>query len=194
MAAMKRRSDYISVLLSLCSLCAHQLVSDCMHAHTAVCNYIFIDVCSHVYLFLQDVCLPLCFSVCACRCALTNGELNGDGWDVKTLLPPLPTTKLICSQMHTQTHILYNHLIINLWACGLMVLLSQICWFLFFPFFPLSSLMSLILLFSIRVCCSSWCLWKKNTRFLCFHFCVLVLNTFSSLPVHCPFINYLVCK
>lgn len=116
MAAMKRRSDYISVLLSLCSLCAHQLVSDCMHAHTAVCNYIFIDVCSHIYLFLQDVCLPLCFSVCACRCALTNGELNGDGWDVKTLLPPLPTTKLICSQMHTQTHILYNHLIINLWA------------------------------------------------------------------------------
>lgn len=55
-ATTKRRSDDISELLSLCSVC----VSDCVYVHTAVCNCIFIDVCSHIYLFLQDVCVCLC--------------------------------------------------------------------------------------------------------------------------------------
>lgn len=168
MAAMKRRSDYISVLLSLCSLCAHQLVSDCMRAHTAVCNYIFIDVCSHIYLFLQDVCLPLCFSVCACWCALTNGELNGDGWDVKTLLPPPHQINLL-TDAHTDTHSVqsFDYKLVSMWINGFTFtdMLVPV-----FPFFSLSSLMSPILLFSIRVCSSSWCLWKKIPDFCVFIF------------------------
>lgn len=194
MAAMKRRSDYISVLLSLCSLCAHQLVSDCMRAHTAVCNYIFIDVCSHIYLFLQDVCLPLCFSVCACRCALTNGELNGDGWDVKTLLPPPHHHQInLLTDAHTDTHSVqsFDYKLVSMWINGFTFTDRLVPVFPFLSPFISNVPHSFVQYQSVFQFLVSL---KKNTRFLCFHFCVLVLNTFSSLPVHCPFINYLVCK
>lgn len=141
MAAMKRRSDYISVLLSLCSLCVHQLVSDCMRAHTTVCNYIFIDVCSHIYLFLQDVRLPLCFSVCACRCALTNGELNGDGWDVNPHHHHHQINLLTDAHRHKQTLTekvysveSFDYKLVSMWIKGFAFTDMLVPVFPFFPF------------------------------------------------------------
>lgn len=82
-ASMKRRSDYISVLLLLYSVCV------CAYFWRRVCTLLcviaYLLMCFHIF-----VRLTLCFSQfvyiqCVCVC-VSNSELNREGWGVKPSL------------------------------------------------------------------------------------------------------------